>query len=87
MYGIRFFLRVQVATNIPGHGYASANANRPEVVMSINFSANIFGQTFRPSFFCRKGAPRKWILSTQRIARGRDLDGNFGKWRVRLQVT
>ena len=61
MYGIRFFLRVQVATNIPGHGYASANANRPEVVMSINFSANIFGQTFRPSFFCRKGAPRKWI--------------------------
>ena len=41
-----FFLRVQVAGNVPGHGYASANASRPEVVMQRNVSANIFGQFF-----------------------------------------
>ena len=49
---------------VPGRGYTSANATRPGVVVPSNFSANAFGKLFR-----RKGAPRKRILSGQRIAK------------------
>ena len=69
---------MQVARKVPGHGYASANANRPGLVMVSNFSANIFRQLFRPIAFVgrlRRGSgfylhkesrvAEMWILGTQ----------------------
>ena len=86
-----FFLRVQVAGNVPGHGYASANASRPEVLMRSNFrrtfSANFFaggacpGIRFHLHKECRTA--EIWISTTQTF--GFVLNHLIEKWRDDLQ--
>ena len=48
------FCKCEWQEKIAGHGYANANASRPEVFMGSNFSANFFGQFFPQAFFCRR---------------------------------
>ena len=40
---------------VAGHGYASVNASRSEVLMGSNFSANFFRQFFGAAFFFAGG--------------------------------